>query len=109
SSRGKKLENTVTAKGLMFFKPSNDLTNDFNLTLIDLAKTIEKANLTEEEKVILNMAQNGSTLQEIAFEFDLYHMKVSRILRRIAKKIIDVGDKYDLKNKDTDGKIYEAA
>lgn len=96
--RGKKVEHNITAKGLMFFKPSNDLTNDFNLTLIDLQNTIEKANLNEYERQVLHLAQSGLTLQEIAKEFDLYHMKISRTLRKIAQKIIDVGDRYDLEN-----------
>lgn len=96
SPRGKKIEHTVVAKGLMFFKPSNDMSDDFNLTLVDLANTIEKANLTEEEKQILELSQNGLTLEEIAEIFNTYHLKISRALRIIANKIIKVGNKYDL-------------
>lgn len=96
--RGKELEHTVVAKGLMFFTPTNDLNNDFNLTLIDFAETVKKANLTEEEQEILELSKSGLTLQEIALEFDTYHMKISRVLQRIAKKIISVGNKYDLSN-----------
>ena len=92
-------EHTVIAKGLMFFKPTDDFQDDFNITLIDLQNTIKKANLTEEEKQILDLAQRGLTLEEIAREFKTYHMKISRTLKRIANKIISVGDKYDLADK----------
>lgn len=99
TKRGSIVKHSVLAKGLMFFKPTSDMTNDFNLTLIDLENTIKKANLTDEESKVLSFSQNGMTLDEISIELHTYPTKISRILKRIAKKIVSVGDKYDLKNK----------
>ena len=94
--RGEYVSNRIMARGLIFFKPTSDYTDDFNLTLLDLQETIKKANLTEEEQIVLSMSQNGSSQFEIATYLNTYDMKISRILDRIVRKIRKVGNKYDL-------------
>lgn len=85
----------LVAKGLMFFKPDFDPNNDFSFILMDLENTIAKAGLTEEEQYILNETRNGATQEEIAEDLGTYHVKISRTLDRIARKIAAVGNKYD--------------
>ena len=85
---------TVFAKGLIFFNPTNDYTDDFNIVLLDLQKTISKAKLTDEEKKVLKMCQTGYSQDEIADQLNTYKMRVSRIIDRIVRKIVKVGDKY---------------
>lgn len=88
-------ETTVEAKGLLFFKNDFDPTNDMSFILLDLENTIEKANLTDEEKFILNGIKNGMQHKEIAKDLGTYPKAVSRSIDKIVKKIVEVGNKYD--------------
>lgn len=89
---GKKL----VANGLLFFKPNFDPGNDFSFILFDLEETIKKANLTNDEKFVLDSIRNGMTQEEIAKQLGIYKMKVSRMVDRIARKVAKVGNKYDI-------------
>jgi DNA-binding CsgD family transcriptional regulator len=87
----------VSAKGLLFLKPNFDPNDDFSFILLDLKNTIEKANLTDFEKEVLRLTQDGLTQDEIAENLETYQMKISRTIDRIVKKVISVGEKYDAK------------
>lgn len=89
-------EKETTAKGLIYFTPSLDPDNEFALTLYDLQKTIEKANLNEKETIVLKRLQQGEQKNEISIELDCSPENISYYVDQIVKKIIKVGDKYDL-------------
>jgi len=86
-------------KGLLYFKPYLDLNNDFSIILTDLQNTIDKANLTDIEKYVLNEMRNGSTKKEVAETLNCSHVKVTRTMEIIASKVAKVGNKYDAKEK----------
>ncbi|MGG2090850.1 hypothetical protein ABFY59_28610 [Priestia aryabhattai] len=87
---------TLVAKGLLFFRPSHDLNSNFNHTLWDLQNTIDSAKLTNFEKIVLESYRNGLTQEEIALQLNTYQKKISRTISTIARKIIKMGNKYDL-------------
>jgi|GEM_PF-2913893 len=91
----------LVAKGLLFFKPTYDPNNDFDFVLWDLQNTINKANLTDFEKVVLEMARSGLTQEEIATNLNTYQKKISRTIDIIAKKVARVGNKYDAEKETT--------
>lgn len=91
SSKG----NKIPVKGLIYFKPDFDPNNEFSFVLMDLQNTIDKANLTDKEKIVLEGLRYGLTQEEIAMEIGTYQKKVSRYIDGIVKKIIKVGNKYD--------------
>lgn len=97
--RGKPTKTKVMAKGLIFFRPTSDFQDDFNITLVDLQNTIDEAGLTKFEKEVLELSRSGLTQEEIAEILNTYHKKISRTTKLIAKKIIAVGNKYDLAEK----------
>lgn len=86
---------TVHVKGLLFLKPDFDPNDEFSFVLLDLQKIIEKANLTEFEKEVLEQVRDGLTQDEIAENLKTYQMKISRTIDTIVKKVAAVGDKYD--------------
>lgn len=90
-------ETKVRVKGLMYFAPKKlDDSDDFGFVLHDFNETVKKANLTFEEMYILDSIRNGLTQEEIAKELNTYQKRISRTIDLIAKKIIRVGNKYDL-------------
>lgn len=82
-------------KGLLYFKPDFDPNNDFSFILKDLQDTIEKANLTEIEKFVLEQMRNGATKVEVAKILNTHNVKVYRTMEIIASKVAKVGNKYD--------------
>jgi len=93
-SKGKTKD--VTAKGLIYFSPELIPDNEFALTLYDLQKTTEKAGLNAKEIFVLKRLQQGEQKNEIAAELDCSPENISYYVDQIVKKIIKVGDKYDL-------------
>lgn len=87
----------IVAKGLLYFRPTNDPNSDFNHVLWDLQNTIDKAALTEFEKQVLESIRDGLTQEEIAYNLNTYQKKISRTIDLIAKKVAKVGNKYDAK------------
>jgi hypothetical protein len=85
----------LKVKGLLYFKPQPLINGDFALVLHDLGETIKKANLTEREKYVLSEIQDGSPNIKISHDLQIAKMEVTRIIERIAKKVIKVGNKYD--------------
>lgn len=85
----------ILAKGLLFFTPGHDPNSDFDHILWDLQDTIDKANLTDFEKVVLEESRNGATQEEIAVRLNTYQKKISRTIDVIARKVARVGNKYD--------------
>lgn len=94
NNKGK--ESVINVKGLMYFNPYLDPSDELSFTLYDFEQTVKKANLTEEEKFVLSSIRQGLTQEETARELDTYQKKISRTIDIIAKKIIKVGNKYDL-------------
>lgn len=93
SSKG----NTIPVKGLIYFKPKFEPNNDFSLVLADLQMTIDKAGLTDKEKIVLEALREGFNQVEIAEMIGTYQKKVSRYIDGIVSKIIKVGNTYDKK------------
>lgn len=83
-------------KGLLYFKPEFNPNDDFSLVLLDLQRTIEKANLTDFEKYVLKRMQDGIKKNEVAHELNVSHVKIGRTMEIIAAKVSRVGNKYDL-------------
>lgn len=83
------------AEGLLFFEPYFEADDDFSVILTDLQKTIEQAGLTEDEWFVLDSVRKGMTHEEVSAHMDYPRRKVTRIVDRIAKKVIRVGNKYD--------------
>lgn len=89
--RGKR----VFAKGLLYFKPTDDYTDDFNLVLIDLKNLIKRANLTAIEELILAGVQSGLPKKVVAEMLNVNPMKITRTMILIAEKVAALGNKYD--------------
>lgn len=77
-------------KALLQVKKSLNISNDI---LIDIYELIEKTDLTEEQKEILDMWRNDKTQQYIADELEMKQSNVNTQMNRIAKKIIDTYEK----------------
>lgn len=77
----------VKAKGLLYFKPTSDYQDDFNCQLIDLQNIIDKTNLTEFEKDVLELNRYSLSNVDIASELGTYDTKVKRTMKTIAKKV----------------------
>ncbi|UDY80675.1 hypothetical protein [Geobacillus phage GR1] len=82
-------------KGLLYFKPDFDPNNELSFVLKDLQETIDKANLTETEKFVLEQVRNGVPKIDIAKSLDTHHVKIVRTMEIIANKVAKVGNKYD--------------
>jgi len=98
--KGQEVEHEVLAKGLLYFKPDFDPTNDFSIILTDLEETVNKAGLTSEERFILNGLRDGLTQLEIAEQLHTNHVKIGRTMDIITNKVIAVGNKYDGKREE---------
>lgn len=85
----------LQAKGLLYFKRTYDPNSEWDLILMELQKTIDKANLTEKELLTLDMMRQGLRHGEIAQELNIHHQEISRLIDRIAVKVTKVGNKYD--------------
>ncbi|MEK5205258.1 hypothetical protein NST55_28880 [Bacillus sp. FSL R10-2789] len=82
-------------KGLLYFKPDFDPSNDFSYILKDLQDTVDKAGLTEEEKFVLEQMRNGASKVEVARALNTHHVKIMRTMEIITNKVCKVGNKYD--------------
>lgn len=82
-------------KGLLYFKNDFNPDNDFSFILRDLQDTIDKANLTEMEKYVLEEMRNGASKVEVAEKLETHHVKIVRTMEIIAGKVMKVGNKYD--------------
>lgn len=85
----------IKVKGLLYFKPLPLINGDFALVLHDLSETIKKAKLSSREKFVLHEIQHGIPNTSIAKRLNISRMDVTRIMQRIAKKVIAVGNQYD--------------
>ena len=80
-------EKSVKAKGLLFFMPTEDYQDDFNCILVDLQDIIDKANLTDFEKDVLELNRLNLSRVDIAKELETYDAKIKRTMELIAKKV----------------------
>lgn len=88
----------IKVKGLLYFKPRPLINGDFALVLHDLSETIKKAKLSNREEFVLHNIQDGIPNTSIAKRLNISRMDVTRIMQRIAKKVIAVGNQYDKHN-----------
>lgn len=89
-------ETKVKVKGLMYFKPYLDPSDELSFTLYDFEETVKKAGLTERERSVLDLLREGCKNIEIERALDISQKTVRYDIDTIAKKIIKVGNKYDL-------------
>lgn len=90
-------ERDVKVGGLMYFKPKRlDDNDDFSFVLYDFNETVKKANLTQRERETLNHLRNGLRVADIEKEMSISRSTVRHDICMIPKKIIKVGNKYDL-------------
>lgn len=95
NNKGK--ETKVKIKGLMYFKPKTLMAeDDFSFVLCDFEKTVEKANLTKREQSVLELLREGHRNVDIERILNISQKTVRYDIETIAKKIIRVGNKYDL-------------
>ncbi|MCT4776358.1 MULTISPECIES: hypothetical protein [Exiguobacterium] len=88
----------LKVKGLLYFEPQPLSNGDFALVLHDLNETIKKAGLTNREKFVLSKVRDGASNTSIADSLEINKMEITRVIQRIAKKVIKVGNKYDKRN-----------
>lgn len=90
-------ETKINVKGLMYFKPKYDPNSEFDLVLIDFQKTVDKANLTDMEKEVLEMLRSQYSNVEVQKELEIDKSKFESTVNGIVSKIVKVGEKYDLR------------
>lgn len=77
-------------------EPSFEFNLDMRIIWKDFMDVATKANLVEEEKLVLKCMQQQWKIIEISEEFDIKYDRIRRtIIPNIAKKIIKVGCEYD--------------
>ena len=86
------------AKGLLYFTPNDDYQDDFNCILVDLQNVIDKTNLTDFEKDVLELIRYNMSLVDIAKDLETYENKVKRTIKIVSKKVskmsIELGYEY---------------
>lgn len=80
-------------KGLLFMQPTNDLTNDFNLLLIELQQYVENAKLNDLERNVARLIQTDLSQIEIANELNISMSKLRYSIKTIAKKVAKIAYK----------------
>lgn len=95
NNKGK--ETNIKVEGLMYFRPKKlDDNDNFSFVLYDFNETVKKANLTQRERETLNHLRNGLRNVDIERIMNISQSAVRHDIDMISKKIIKVGNKYDL-------------
>lgn len=88
-SKGKK----HVAKGLLFLPITDDLTNDFNLLLLELQQYIDTADLTDLQREVATLIKAGLPNKEVAEMLNITIDKFNSSVRTIARKVAKVAEK----------------
>lgn len=87
-------------------KPSFDFNFDMRIVWNDFMDIVAKANLVEEEQLVLKCLQQQWKIIDISEEFDIKYDRIRRtIIPNIAKKVIKVGCRYDAEDLEIREKI----
>ena len=79
---------------ILLTMPEMDLTyDDLPLIIYDFQKILANTWLDPFETQVVELLQQGYKRSDIARELDCYHIKVTRAIERIAKKIVDKQNK----------------
>lgn len=70
--------------------PERDLAyDDLSLTLYDFNCLLKKTDIDNKEWAIIDMLREGCRIADIAKAFESYHIKITRTIRKVAKKVVD--------------------